>query len=215
MDVYIDDVKADLALNADQPLDALLQAGRRAVGLHGRMIVGLVCDGIDITDEALPATLQQSQSDFNRVDMTSADPTQLVQDALDQAEKLLDETADSAEGIVEQLTCGKQAEAMPVLGSCCQSWLQIHSGIANAINALRIDPADVMVDGKPLVDVLADPIQVLNGIKESVTAQDFVSLSDILSYEYGEAVNGWRGIIDAVRQIAANGEHAFSEVVGE
>lgn len=204
MNVYIDDVKADVAIASDEPLDSVLQEARQRVGQQGRIVVGIVCDGIDIADSELVDTLQKPQSEFERIELHSADPAKLVQEALDQAEKLLDETAETAKDIVELLTCGNNAEAMPILSSCCQTWLLVHGGIANAIGALKIDPDSFMVDEKPMTEVLGDPIRVLSGIKESVTAKDFVLLSDILSYEFEEAIEGWRGIIDAVRKTAAN-----------
>ena len=202
MNVYIDDKEADIATSADQLLDDVLQAAREQVDEMGRMIVGIVCDGIDVLDEELAATLQKPQSEFQRVDLHSADPVELVCEALTQAEQLLDETARSAKGIVEQLTCGNTADAMPILSSCCQAWLEIHGGVANAMDALKINPDTVQVEGKPIVEVLAEPIRVLNDIKEAVTARDFVLLSDILSYEFEEAAESWRGIINAIRQIA-------------
>ncbi|GJM24474.1 MAG: hypothetical protein DHS20C16_08890 [Phycisphaerae bacterium] len=206
MNVYIDDVEANIATNAEQLLDDVLQAAREQVDEAGRMIVGLVCDGIDVPDAELAATLQKPQSEFQRVDLHSADPVALVREALDQAEQLLNETARSAKGIVEQLTCGNTADAMPILSSCCQAWLEIHGGVSNAMNALKINPESVEVNGKPIVEVLGEPIRVLNDIKEAVTARDFVLLSDILSYEFEEAAEGWRGIINAVRQMAGGVE---------
>ncbi len=200
MNVYIDDVEANISTNAEQVLDDVLQAAREQVNEAGRMIVGLICDGINVADEELAETLQKPQSDFQRVDLQSADPVELVREALAQAEQLLDETARSAKGIVEQLTCGNTAEAMPILSSCCQAWLEIHGGVANAMNALRIDPNTMDVGGKPIVEVLGEPIRVLNDIKEAVTARDFVLLSDILSYEFEETAEAWRSIIEAIRQ---------------
>ncbi len=199
MNVYIDDVEANIPINAEQMLDEVLQAAREQVNEAGRMIVGLVCDGIHVSDEELATTLQKPQSEFKRVDLHSADPAELVREALVQAEQLLDETARSAKGIVEHLTCGNTAEAMPILSSCCQAWLEIHSGVANAMSALKIDPETVDIDGKPIVNVLGEPIRVLNDIKEAVTARDFVLLSDILSYEFEETVEAWRSIIEAIR----------------
>lgn len=204
MNVYIDDVEADFPTGADQLLDEVLQAAREQADEVGRMIVGLVCDGIDVPDDELAATLQRPQSEFRRVDLHSVDLVELVREALDQAEQLLDETARSAKGIVEQLTCGNTAGAMPILSSCCQAWLEIHGGVSNAMDALKIDPESVEVAGKPIVEVLGEPIRVLNDIKEAVTARDFVLLSDILSYEFEEAAEGWRGIISAVRQLAGD-----------
>jgi len=61
--------------------------GLARVGGDGRMIVSIVCDGIDLVDDELAGALQQPLSDFNRVEMHSANPSELVLDALTQDRK--------------------------------------------------------------------------------------------------------------------------------
>jgi len=204
LELYVDDQKTELNVAPEQPLDVVLENIKERVGGKGRMIVSIVCDGIDIADEELAGTLQQPASDFKRVEMHSADPSELVLDALTQAEILLDHTSTSATEIVEHLTCGNHAKAMPLLSSCCQAWLQVHGGIANALATLHIDADSILVDEEPMTNVLAAPIRMLNDIRESIAAKDFVLLSDILNYELEEAIDGWRGIIKSIRDSAAN-----------
>jgi len=62
----------------------------------------------------------------------------------------------------------------------------------------NLDPETLDLDGKRLPVVLAEPLEKLKQLKETIEAGDHVLLSDILTYEFPDALKGWRTLIQAV-----------------
>ena len=198
MELYLDDERADIKAGPEVTLDDLLDEIKQTLVGTGRIIVGIRCDGNDVTGEVFQENLAKPSNAFERIDMHSAESRTLVGEALDTVGILLDEGTQAAAEVVDLLSSGKLAEAMPKLGDCCQTWGQIHQAICNSALMLGLDLNTFQVDGQPLPEILAVPADKLRQLKEVVEARDFVLLSDILNYEFCEAVESWAKIKDAL-----------------
>jgi len=198
MELFVDDRKLEPGTPPDARLGELLDVVKRRTGEIGRLIVSIACDGIDITGERFAEILAKPVASFERIDMHTAEPAVLVVEALDTASRLLDASEQAAGQVVDLLAQGKSATAMPRLAECCQAWLQVHEGICNAIAMLDLDPDLLDLGGKNLLLIMAEPLEQLKQLKESVEANDHVLLSDILTYEFPEAISAWRTLIQAV-----------------
>jgi len=203
MELYVDDRRTDVQTPADARFRDVLEAVKVLTGTLGRMIVGITCDGIDVTGAGFAATLEQPAAHFARVDMHTADPAELVSQALSTAGELLDASEAALGQVVDQLALGKAGLALPRLAECCQAWLQVHEGICNAMIMRNLDLEALEVGGKRLGVVLAEPLEKLKQLKDAVQSGDHVLLSDILNYEFPSAMNTWRALIDAVGASAA------------
>lgn len=198
MDIYLDDNRAALAATAEMTLGELVAATKQDLSARGRMLVGIVCDGLDVTGEGFAQQLQQPLSAFSRVDLQSADPTELAAEGLRTAGALLDATEEAIPEIVQEIAEGKLAEAMPKLGECCQAWLQVHEGICNVTTLRGIDPHKFVVDGGAMMAQLNVPADRLKQLRDALEAKDFVLVSDVLTYEFGEAIASWRALLAAL-----------------
>ena len=202
MELYLDDRKTDAGCAPDASLGQLLADIKGRLDADGRIIVGVTCDGIDVCGDDFVEALKKPVAEYTRVDMHSAEPRELVREALNMAEQLLDATRGATGQIVDEIACGNVKEALPKLGECCRVWAQTNEGVCNAAAMLQIDVEKFCVGSQPLKDVLSIPVEHLTQLKEVVEAQDYVLLSDVLTYEFPEAINAWRSAIGALREQA-------------
>ena len=200
MELYLDDQKTETGTNSEATLAEVLNEIKQRLGSAGRIVVDIRCDGTDVTGAEFQETLAQPSSTFTRIDMHSADTRNLVAEALETAGTLLDESTRAAAEVVDLLSAGNVTEALPKLAECCRSWGQVHEGIYNSVVMLGLDVATFTVEGQSLPQILAVPNDQLRQLKEVIEAKDFVLLSDILSYEFSEAIDSWRKIKDALKE---------------
>lgn len=198
MELYVDDCRTDAGVASGAPLSELVNAIKQQMTDTSRLIVNIACDGVDITGKHFAERLAQPVSDFARIDMHTAEPEALVEDALATANRLLTSSEEALTQVVDLLAQGKAGTALPRLAECCQAWLQVHEGVCNAIAILDIDPASVTLAGRSLPQLLAEPLDRLQQLKETVEAQDHVLLGDVLTYEFPGAIAAWRTVIEAV-----------------
>ena len=196
-EVYLDDRahSADLAVSGT--LGDLVEAVRAEVAKGDRVIVGIACDGIDVTED-LEAKLAEPLDGFQRVDLHSGRAQELVRDALEQALDVLADTDHLREQAIDALTRGDEHEATQALGDCFRHWSQIHLGIAQSVAFLALDPQTLEVNGQPLESALAGIGERLKEVREALQAGDNVLLADTLQYEFDEAVETWKAAIVAV-----------------
>ncbi len=198
MDIYLDDNKLTTELAPDATLLELVNETRQRLTEAGKILVAVQCDGLDVTGDGFGEALQRNLSTMQRIDFQTASPKALVIEAMDTASELLEASQLASTEIVNHLAQGDTAEALPKLRECCTAWSQVHEGICNSINMLGIAPDTIKVDDKPLAELLVKPCEQLAHIREVVESQDFVLLSDVLNYEFGEVVEIWQSIIDTI-----------------
>ena len=200
MELYIDDCPAESPAADGQTLGVLVEGVKTRVAEQGRILVGICCDGLDVTGEDYGDQLGRPVGEFRRIEMQSAEPAVLVGQALDVADGLLGESAAGCDEVVALLSRGDTKLALDRLGGCCKDWVQVHQAVCQALTLLGADARNPQVDGEPFARRLEVPAQRLRQIKESIIGRDYVLLADSLTYEFPEAVESWRSIIAALRE---------------
>lgn len=203
MELFVDDQRTEASTAEDANLSVLLEEVKRGTVADNRLIVGISCDGQEVTGDKFAETLATPISEFSRIDMHTAEPARLVGDALNVARGILDASEQAAQQVVDLLAQGKSSTALPQLADCCRAWLQVHEGICNAIAMLNIDPDTLDVAGESMPALMAEPLERLRMLKETIEAGDHVLLGDILTYEFPEALAVWRKMIDAISRTAS------------
>jgi hypothetical protein len=67
------------------------------------------------------------------------------------------------------------------------------------VTTLRgIDPHKFVVDGGAMMAQLNVPADRLKQLRDALEAKDFVLVSDVLTYEFGEAIASWRALLAAL-----------------
>lgn len=199
MDVYVDDKPYQPTGAAAQSVAELVNEVRGSVESEGRMVVALRCDGVDVTGEGFETAMANATEAYQRIDLYTGAPSDLVEDALEQAETILTASQGDRQAAIDALGAGKTSEAIDALGRCMQAWHQVHQGIANSLAILDLDATSLAVNDVPIGDLLETTRDRLFQVKDAIEARDYVLLSDTLQYEFDEVIAAWKQTIEAVR----------------
>ena len=208
MELYVDEQRIELSPPPEATVDDVLETVRRDNATSGHIIVGLVCDGVDVFGPELTSILPRRSSECRRIDVQTGDPQPIVADALIGALSALSDIEHKQAEVVALFGEGKTSTAMSLLSDCIGEWLQINNAITQSLallsegGKLPDDRSDRLADMiKPVFDKLSD-------IKDAVTAQDFVAVADILEYEFSAVGDCWRATIESVLEYSGGGHLA-------
>ncbi len=198
MDVYLDDRPKALPDGDSVTLGELVEDAGREVAADDRIIVGIVCDGIDVNSGDLEAALAEPADHYDRIDLQSGSVESLVREALPQARQVLTDTESLRQQVIDDLTSGQTEQARTGLGECLRNWSQVHEAITQSIAFLKLDPGTLTVADQPL-DVAINTIgRQLILVKDALTAGDDVMLADVLQYEFDQVRTAWDAAIEAI-----------------
>ncbi len=198
MELYIDEKRIESSPPPGATVDDVLENIRRDNATSGHVIVGLVCDGVDVFGPELTSVLPRRSSECRRIDVQTGAPQPIVADALASALNALSDIDDMQVKIVALFGEGKTAAAMTLLSECIGEWLQINNAITQSL-ALLSEGGQLSKDRSDRLAVMIKPVyNKLTEIKNAVTAQDFVAVADILEYEFSAVGDCWRTTIESV-----------------
>ena len=200
MKVYVDDQPYEFAADDSQALSMLVDEVRQRADADSRMVVAVCCDGNDVTGDGFEETLTTPMSSYERVDLYTAEPRDLVKDALEQAEAQLEAGAGERAKVLELFGAGRTSEAVAQLGHCMQSWYQVHQAIAYSLAILNMDVGGLEVGGQSVRELLKATRERLCQVRDALQARDFVLLSDTLQYEFDEVIDTWRAVAHLIRE---------------
>lgn len=200
--VYVDDQLIDGRSLVNGTIE---EAVRHAQSNHcaaDRLVVSLKCDGQDVSPAQMELTLRRRAGDVQRLEIVTGSRRELVTDVLTQASISLEQTVASCQQAGELIVEGKIAEGIEELGQCTRAWQQIHHGIFQSINILGQEAWDLTVGDRTLNDLMEDPHNALLQVKKALLAQDHVLLADVLQYEFTDALEIWRALVNKLLQMA-------------
>lgn len=211
VEVYVDDHLVD---------EAPMAAGTVADAIHhvqtqlcspDQLVVGLRCNGGDVSSDQMAETLPKPVSEFARLDVLTGTRFSLVADAMAQAAACLSDTEAAVQRVAELLSEGNAVEGIDTLGECLRVWQQIHDAVGKSIEMLQIDPDQVEVGEATLMEVIGRPKGVLVQVRDALQSRDHVLLADILKYEFMAVTSEWHSVITRLRREADEQQPAHSE----
>ena len=165
-----------------------------------RLVTNLLIDGQEPDLDRI-GTVRQSLLNAHTIFIETADPSKMAMDVLGEVEEQLCETDRLRLGAVELLQRGQANRAMEKLSGCFGTWQIAQDSVVKIAQLLRIDLEAMKVWGVPLTGMLADFTAQLRQIKIALENRDFVTLTDILTYEATETSNQWRAALAAIRGV--------------
>lgn len=188
----------------DEPL-AAEQMGLRTIGQvlahvqrEKRLVTNLLIDGLepDLGDIGI---VRRSPLIGHTVYIETSDPRAMAIEVLTQVELQLQDADQIRADVIELLGRNQPGKAMEKLGGCFSAWQLAQESILKISQLLRIDLEGVCIDGRPMLGLLEEFARQLREIKSSLENRDFVTLSDILTYEATETSARWGSALDAIR----------------
>lgn len=196
VEIYINDNPLGVV---DFPEQTLGDALRQLQSEHcpsGQVIVGVRHNGVDIPGGEMDAELARPAREFEKIDLITAEPDRLVAEALGQAEEVLDEADAMRKATAEHFIAGRIEEAKQSLVEDLRAWQQIHEAITQSIRMLGLESDKLTIQGRPMLELLEKPRELLMQVKVSLADEDYVMLADILKYEFEDVIGPWREMIE-------------------
>lgn len=199
MELYIDGRLAPDDAAPGATVDDLMEGIRRETARSDRAILGLVCDGIDVFGPELTQTLANPVSQYTRIEVQTGDRYPMLADALDEARASLESVESRYDEVIALLGEGNTRQALELLAQCIGDWHQINEVIGQSLVLLHPGDESLLEGATEFAETIGPVRDKLVEIKNAVAAKDFVTLSDILEYEFADVGDCWRRVIDRIR----------------
>lgn len=195
MAILLDGRPVACPLESDQPLRVVLDALRRE-HVPDRIIVRIERDGTLLQGEALDAALAAPLEPQAQLTLTTEDPRSLVARALREVADSLRQAAGQSTMAADVFEQGDTAAAMDAIQPTLTPWRELQQVIQQA-GALLGEPWLMQeLDGQPLHVHLAALAGRLRDMRDALTTQDGVLLTDVLRYELPELAGQWAGQLE-------------------
>ena len=175
------------------------QVAREACASHPagrRILVGLRCGGRDLAPAELQASLELCAAGIEGLELLTADLREQVGIAVQEALELLGDTESRLGAVADSLEQGRQATGMRDLAGGRQVFRQVQDTVEAAAELLEI-PLDQTLDAAGSTESCLNQIKGrLNDLKAAVSAQDLVQVADLLRYDFGASLAGWRTLLN-------------------
>ena len=165
---------------------------------ENRLVTNLLIDGEE-PDLGRIGAVRQSALEGHTLFIETAEPRQMALDVLGQVEAQFEEADRLKADAVDLLAHNQPVRAMEKLSGCFSTWQAAQESVLKVARLLRIDLEVVRVAGRALSGLIGEFAGQLRQIKRALEHRDFVTLSDILSYETTETSSHWRSALSAIR----------------
>lgn len=167
---------------------------------QNRLVTHVLIDGRPPDLENVPQ-LRARNLNGQTVYIETSAPQQIALEVLREIERQMDEAEISRETAIDHLAENLPNKALQKLSGCFTAWQAAQQAIKQVAQLLRVDLDRIQVGSVTLTQALANFASQLRMIRESLESRDYVSLSDILSYEIGQTVAQWRDALTQMRAI--------------
>lgn len=174
----------------------LLAAVSDELATSGRVVIEVKVDGTPVTGSALDDDRPTAASSDIRV--YSARPSDLVVGILEDVRNQLDASQQMQQQAAEHLQQDQPAKAMDLVKQSINGWLQAQQAVGQSAQLLQLDLQAIRVDDQSVIERMAELIASLTELKDTVVANDFVTLADALQYEWPEITDRWNTAIGAI-----------------
>jgi hypothetical protein len=165
-----------------------------------RLVVNLLIDGLE-PDLSQVDGVRKSLLLGHTVYIETVEPKQMAMEVLDEVERQLLDADRLKSEAVDMFGRNNPQKGMQRLSGCFSTWQHAQESVRKTAQLLRVDLAVIRVGDLSLTEFLSKFSSQLRDIRSSLEMRDFVSLSDTLTYEMGEATSLWIAAIDAVRSV--------------
>lgn len=187
-DVAADTVEEAIAVCAD-----LVEA-------QGRMIVDVHVDGARWSEEELASTENQNTT-AQVVELTSADPAQLVLQTFQDAAEALTNADELQQEAAQLLQSDQRTICMDKMGEALSIWLSVQQAIVKGSQVIGLQLDEVTVDGTPIVTSIVQLNEQLRMLRTALEQDDQIALADALLYEFPDIVREWQGILEHLQTL--------------
>ena len=155
-------------------------------------------DGTRWSDQQLESSERQTAT-AEIVELTTADPSQLVLQTFDDAAEALTDADELQHEAAQLLQSDQRTICMDKLGEALSIWLTVQQAIVKGSQVVGLRLDDIAVDGTPIVTSITRLNEQLQMLRTALEQDDQIALADALLYEFPDVVREWGGILQHLR----------------
>jgi hypothetical protein len=177
-----------------------LHAASDAAQARGRVIVEVKVDGRVVSDTILSDPPDEALG--SEMNIISVEPRLLVRETLLDAVEALDRAGQEQSEAAGEIQSGRVESAMPLLQSAILKWQAVRDAVEKSASLLDI-PLDSRVDGpgdRNLGQVVEGLAASLTDIRNSLEAEDWSGLADLLAYDMSEQIASWQEMLRSLAE---------------
>ena len=197
MQILLDENVCDVAA---ETVEEAIAVCANLVEAQGRMIVDVHVDGARWSEEELASTENQSTT-AQVVELTSADPAQLVLQTFQDAAEALTDADELQQEAAQLLQSDQRTICMDKMGEALSIWLSVQQAIVKGSQVIGLQLDEVTVDGTPIVTSIVQLNEQLRMLRTALEQDDQIALADALLYEFPDIVREWQGILEHLQTL--------------
>ena len=197
MQVLLDENVCDVAADT---VEEAITACADLVEAQGRMIVDVHVDGARWSEEQLDSS-RHKPTTAQVVELTSADPAQLVLQTFQDAAEALANADELQHEAAELLQSDQRTICMDKMGEALSIWLSVQQAIVKGSQVVGLQLDDIAVDGTPIITSIVHLNEQLQMLRTSLEQDDQIALADALLYEFPAIVREWQGILQHLQTL--------------
>ena len=196
MRVVIDEQVTDM--QPGSVAEAISEAAANAEQ-NGRMIVEVIVDGERWNNEQLNSP-EAANTEAQEIRLESAEPRQLVAGTFADAAEALLQADDLQQQAANDIQSGQNEPAMEKLNEAISIWMSVRQAVAQGSQLVGLDLENITVEGTPVLESVEGLNEHLRQMRDALTNNDLVNVSDTLLYELPDTVRQWRSILTDLQQ---------------
>ena len=197
MATFLDDRPfASSSISSQSTVAHVIEAARNDLVGTGRLLIGIRCDGDELSADRMERLIGEPATRFARLDLISDRPQRVVVDILQHARSAFAHTFELVRLAADTLAVGN-GEGMSTLIACVQTWSQVHESVVKGGALLGIRFDELLIQNRSVTAWLGDLVTRLRELRGAIDARDYVLLVDLLRYEFDETLQGWETFLDA------------------
>ena len=191
MQVLLDDNVCDVVA---QTVGEAIAACANLAQAHGRLIVDVHVDGARWSEQQLGSAERQTAT-AEVVELTSADPTELVRQTFDDAAQALSDADELQHEAARLLQSDQRTICMDKLGEALSIWLTVQQAIVKGSQVIELKLDAITVNGTPILTSIVQLNEHLQMLRTALEQDDQIALADALLYEFPDVVRQWQEIL--------------------
>jgi len=195
MRVEIDGVAAEIA---GDTIAEILQQVRGRLSERSEVLMKAELDGQSMTAVDLDGRGGEPVADIKSLSFTSEKASSLAERTLVELDRHLPVLAQTTESISLAFAEGRTTEGFSLLGSTLELWQVIAKALTEIPTFLGISPDEITVESGSASSAIVRIADFLNELKESVEANDIVTLADVLADDAPGLLETIQELIDVI-----------------
>ncbi len=197
MPVLIDDHPMG---NVTGSLGDVLLAAQKELEPLGRIIVEVLLDGQPLIGDQLFDRQEEPLGDMT-LNLITANPRELVVDTLGEIHRMLQVAGEQQNEAADYLQRDDQRSALERIGESMTIWQQTERAVRESAQIMEVSLDDLVIDAFTFSELTADLIERLSGLRDLLTANDFVAVADTLQYEWPDVTMRWQKAIEKLMEV--------------